>query len=122
MAGEDGRFALALAIFMWAMAGIPPLAGFFGKLYVFAAAIRANLDGLAVIGVVTSAIAAFYYLRVIKVMYFDTGRPGFDRRAVGVDVVIAASAFLTTVFVFDPAPLAAASTAAAHALLPMIGH
>src|SRR6266513_4277940 len=63
--------ALALAIFMFALSGIPPTAGFFAKLYVFLAAIDAKLAGLAVIGVVTSVVSAFYYLRVVKVMYFD---------------------------------------------------
>jgi len=63
--------ALALAIFMFALAGIPPTAGFFSKLYIFLAAIDANLVGLAVIGVVTSVVGAFYYLRVVKLMYFD---------------------------------------------------
>ena len=56
---------------MVSMAGIPPLAGFFGKLYVFLAAVQGGMWTLAVIGVLTSVIGAFYYLRVIKVMYFD---------------------------------------------------
>jgi NADH-quinone oxidoreductase subunit N len=67
---QNPLYALALAILMWSMAGIPPLSGFFGKLYVFSAAINAGLDTLAVIGVLTSVIGAYYYLRVIKVMYF----------------------------------------------------
>src|SRR5690606_1959859 len=61
--------AAVMAVFMFSMAGIPPLAGFFGKLYVFLAAIEAELYTLAVIGVVTSVVAAFYYLRIVKVMY-----------------------------------------------------
>ncbi|MGC2200852.1 MAG: NADH-quinone oxidoreductase subunit NuoN, partial [Stellaceae bacterium] len=71
--------ALALAIFMFALSGIPPTAGFFAKLYVFLAAIDAKLAGLAVIGVVTSVVSAFYYLRVVKVMYFDEPVGAFDR-------------------------------------------
>src|SRR5690606_7097409 len=63
--------AFCLAAMMFSLAGIPPLAGFFAKFYVFAAAIQANLVTLAVIGVVTSVIGAFYYLRIVKVMYFD---------------------------------------------------
>ncbi|MCF3947064.1 NADH-quinone oxidoreductase subunit NuoN [Acidiphilium iwatense] len=116
MASEDGRYALALAVLMLAMAGIPPLSGFFGKLYVFLAAIRSGLDVLAVIGVATSAIAAFYYLRVIKVMYFDTGTPGFDRRTAGINLVIGVSAAVTVLFVFYPSPLSTVSSYAAHAL------
>ncbi len=71
--------ALALAVFMFSMAGLPPLAGFFGKLYVFLAAIDAGLYLLAVIGVLTSVIAAFYYLRIVKIMYFDEPGEAFDR-------------------------------------------
>ena len=64
---------------MFALSGIPPTAGFFAKLYVFFAAIDAKLAGLAVIGVVTSVVSAFYYLRVVKVMYFDEPVGAFDR-------------------------------------------
>ncbi|HXQ50467.1 MAG TPA: NADH-quinone oxidoreductase subunit NuoN [Stellaceae bacterium] len=72
--------ALALAIFMFSMAGIPPLAGFFAKLYVFLAAIDAGLYTLAVIGVVASVVGAYYYLRIVKLMYFDEPvGVGFDR-------------------------------------------
>ena len=63
---------------MFSMAGIPPLAGFFGKLYVFLPAISAGLYTLAVIGVVSSVVGAYYYLRIIKVMYFDELKEGFD--------------------------------------------
>src|SRR5271156_6245878 len=71
--------ALALAIFMFSLAGVPPAAGFFGKLYIFLAAIDAKLTGLAVIGVVTSVVGAFYYLRIVNVMYFDEPLGSFDR-------------------------------------------
>ena len=56
------------------MAGIPPLSGFFGKLYVFLAAVQTGMWTLAVIGVLTSVVGAFYYLRIVKVMYFDAPR------------------------------------------------
>ena len=71
--------ALALGIFMFSLAGIPPVAGFFAKLYVFLAAIDAQLYVLAVIGVLTSVIGAYYYLRIVKVMYFDEPAAAFDR-------------------------------------------
>jgi NADH-quinone oxidoreductase subunit N len=116
LAGERPGLALALAVFMWAMAGIPPLSGFFGKLYVFAAAVNAGLLPLAIIGVVTSVIGAFYYLRVIKVMYFDAGAPGFDPAAGGVRLVMGVGAVITTLFVFFPGPLMSAADAAARAL------
>jgi NADH-quinone oxidoreductase subunit N len=63
--------AAALAIAMFAMAGIPPLAGFFSKLFIFQAAVAQGLYALAVIGVLTSVVGAFYYMRIVKVMYFD---------------------------------------------------
>ena len=63
--------ALSLAIIMLSMAGIPPFAGFFGKFYIFMAALEADLIILAVLGVVSSVISAFYYLKIIKIMYFD---------------------------------------------------
>ncbi|MEC9208274.1 MAG: NADH-quinone oxidoreductase subunit NuoN, partial [Pseudomonadota bacterium] len=71
--------AAAMAIFMFSMAGIPPLAGFFGKLYVFMAAVNEGLYILAIVGVLTSVVGAFYYLRIIKVMYFDDPEDAFDR-------------------------------------------
>ncbi len=70
--------ALAMAVFMFSMAGIPPLAGFFGKLYVFLAAIEAGLYILAVIGVLTSVVGAFYYMRIVRLMYFDEPTESFD--------------------------------------------
>lgn len=63
--------AAMLAILMFSLAGIPPLAGFFGKFYVFRAAIEAELYTLAVLGVLASVVGAFYYLRIVKVMYID---------------------------------------------------
>ena len=63
--------AAAMAIFMFSMAGIPPMAGFFGKLYIFLAAIENELYLLAIIGVLTSVVASFYYLRIIRIIYFD---------------------------------------------------
>ena len=63
--------AVGLLVMMFSMAGIPPLAGFFGKWYVFLAAVQAGLVPLAVIGVVTSVVGTFYYLRIIRLMYFD---------------------------------------------------
>ena len=63
--------AAVFAIFMFSLAGIPPLFGFWGKLVVFQAAVAANLLPLAVIGIAASVIGAFYYLKVVKVMYFD---------------------------------------------------
>ena len=71
-------FAIGLLVMMFSMAGIPPLAGFFGKWYVFLAAVNAGLIPLAVIGVVMSVIGAFYYLRIIRMMYFEDSDDPLD--------------------------------------------
>ena len=63
--------SLSISIIMLSMAGIPPFIGFFGKFYVFIAAIEQELYVLSVLGVLASVISAFYYLRIIKIMYFD---------------------------------------------------
>jgi NADH-quinone oxidoreductase subunit N len=107
--------ALAMAIFMFSMAGIPPLAGFFGKLVVFQAAVAAGLYVLAVIGVLASVVGAFYYLRIIKVMYFDEPVDSFDRNTAGeLTFVVAASAAITLFFFLFPGiVMNSASTAAA---------
>jgi NADH-quinone oxidoreductase subunit N len=70
--------ALFLLIMMFSMAGIPPLAGFFGKMFVFLAAIESGLYVMTVVGLLTSVIAAYYYLRVVKVMYFDAPAEPLD--------------------------------------------
>ena len=72
------RLAFFFAMLLFSLAGMPPLAGFFAKFYVFLAAIQAGLFALAVIGVLTSVVGAFYYLRVVKVMYFDEPAKRFD--------------------------------------------
>jgi NADH-quinone oxidoreductase subunit N len=68
-----------LALFMFALAGFPPTAGFFGKFYLFSAAVRSGLIWLAVIGVLNSFISVYFYLRVIKVSYFDTSEEPFEK-------------------------------------------
>jgi len=109
--------ALALAIFMFAMAGIPPTAGFFSKLYIFLAAIDAKLVGLAVIGVVTSVVGAFYYLRIVKVMYFDEPLGGFDRPiAAELKWVLVVTAVVTMFFILLPDPIVGSAEVAAAAL------
>lgn len=113
---NDPALALAMTVFMFSMAGIPPLSGFFGKLYVFLAAVQSGLWVLAVIGVLTSVVGAFYYLRIIKVMYFDEPGAAFDRRAPSLSVVAAAAGLFTTFFFLVPAPVLNAAQAAAKVL------
>ena len=70
--------AFSFTVFLFSLAGIPPLAGFFAKFYIFMAVIKAELFALAVIGLVTSVISAFYYLKIIKIIYFDPEQEKFD--------------------------------------------
>jgi NADH-quinone oxidoreductase subunit N len=113
----DPLLAMAFTIFMFSMAGIPPLSGFFGKLLVFLAAVQAGLWTLAVIGVLTSVIGAFYYLRVIKVIYFDAGGEALDRRTSALSIVAFASAAFTLLFALFSTPLLDAAQSASHSLL-----
>ena len=109
--------AMALTIFMFSMAGIPPLAGFFGKFYVFMAAVEAQLYGLAVIGLVTSVVGAFYYLRIIRVVYFDEAGDPFDKAVSRpIAFVVTLSAAIMVFFILYPALLLDPAAAAASAL------
>jgi NADH-quinone oxidoreductase subunit N len=108
--------AFFLAAMMFSLAGIPPLAGFFAKFYVFAAAINAGLYGLAVIGVLLSTVGAYYYLRIVKIMYFDEPAPAFDAPRAAPRYVLGVSTALLVLGVFAPAPLTAAALAAAKSL------
>lgn len=109
--------ALALAVLMFSMAGIPPLAGFFAKLWVFVAAVQAGLWPLAVVGVLASVVSAFYYLRIVKLMYFDRSSGALDALHGGVGVVVAFSGILAAGFVFLPSPLMVAAGGAVQSLL-----
>jgi NADH-quinone oxidoreductase subunit N len=108
--------SFALAMMLFSLAGIPPLAGFFSKFYVFAAAMQSGLYTLAVIGVVTSVIGAFYYIRIVKVMYFDEPRPAFERMAPGAEAVLIACSVVVTLFWIMPAPLVNSAAVAARSL------
>jgi NADH-quinone oxidoreductase subunit N len=108
--------AAALAALLFSLAGIPPLAGFFAKFYVFAAAIEAQLYTLAVIGVLASVVGCYYYLRIVKLMYFDEPATPFAPVKLELKVILVASALFNTLFVVYPAPLVAAAGAAARAL------
>ena len=116
LARTDPGLALAMAIFMFSMAGIPPFSGFFGKLYVFLPAVQAGFWTLSVIGVLTSVVGAYYYLRVIKVMYFDAAEPAFDPRSSSLGFVAGVGALVTALFFVFPAPLVAAAQSAARVL------
>lgn len=109
--------ALALAAIFFSMAGIPPLAGFFGKLYVLQAAVDAHLYVLAVVGVLASVVSCFYYIRLIKVMYFDEASDPLDGpmpRDLG--IVLGAATVVILLFIVLPGPIVSEATAAAQQL------
>ncbi len=109
--------ALVLLIMMFSMTGVPPFAGFWGKLYVFMAAIDAKLYTLAILGVLTSVVAAYYYIRIVKLMYFDEPADAFDRmpgRELG--LIQAAAAAFTLFFFLFPGPLLRAAELAVKSL------
>ena len=113
---NDPVLAALFAVFLFSMAGLPPLAGFFGKLYVFLAALHEGLWTLLAVGVVTSVVGAFYYVRVVRVMWFDTPAAVLDRRSGTVDFVAWGAAGFTGLFVIGIGPLAAAAATASRAL------
>lgn len=108
--------AFVLAALLFSLIGIPPLGGFFGKFYVFAAAIEAKLFTLAVIGIVASVVSAFYYLRIIKVMYFDPPGPVLAPAGIEIRAVMWASAAFVILFAVFASPIRNMAGAAAKSL------
>jgi NADH-quinone oxidoreductase subunit N len=120
LAKTDITYASILGLLMFSLAGIPPLAGFWAKWYVFLPAIKAGLYPLAVIGVITSVVGAFYYLRIVKIMFFDDTVESFQPRESKVSAVMVLSAGFVILFVLPliGGTLVDAATAAAAALAP----
>jgi NADH-quinone oxidoreductase subunit N len=117
LARNSPLMAAALAIFLFSMVGIPPLAGFFGKLYIFLSAVEAGLYWLAVVGVLSSVVAAYYYLRIIRVMYFEEAGEPFDREyGQETRLVMLGSAVLILLFFLWPDPLLTTASEAVSAL------
>jgi NADH-quinone oxidoreductase subunit N len=116
LARTHPTMAFFLAMLLFSLAGIPPLAGFFAKFYVFLAAIKAGLYVLAVIGVLTSVVGAFYYLTIVKVMYFDEPVEGFQSMPGLLRLVLCVSGLINILFFAYPAPLVGAATVAAKSL------
>jgi NADH-quinone oxidoreductase subunit N len=108
--------AFFFAMLLFSLAGIPPLAGFFAKFYVFVAAIKAGLFTLAVIGVLASVVGAFYYLNIIKVMYFDEPLPKLDPMRFEFRTVLAVAGLFNVFFFAYPGPLVSVAAAAAKSL------
>ncbi len=105
--------AFMLGMLMFSLAGIPPLAGFFAKFYVFLAAIDAGLYPLAVIGVLSSVVAAYYYLRIIKIMYFDEPVGGFQPMPSELRLVLGVSGAFVLLFIFVASQIGSAAELAA---------
>jgi NADH-quinone oxidoreductase subunit N len=116
LARTNPPMAFFLAAMMFSLAGIPPLAGFFAKFYVFAAAMKADLYGLAVIGVLLSAVGAYYYLRIVKIMYFDEPAKAFDPQGAATRSVLALATAVVIFYALAPAPITNAAMAAAKSL------
>ena len=108
--------AFVLAMILFSLAGIPPLAGFFAKFYVFFAAVNAGLYPLAVIGFVLSVIGAFYYLRIVKIIYFDEPTVEFAPMTGAAKAVLTVAGGFTLLYFVYPAPLTGAAARAAQAL------
>jgi len=119
LARTQPRLALAFAILMVSLAGIPPFAGFFAKFYVFLAAIEAHLYTLAVIGALTSVIGAYYYLRIVKIIYFDEPAPAFEGGlGFRLGTIAAVSSLFNLFFVVLAVPLVSAAQIGAVSLFP----
>jgi len=108
--------AFVLAMLMFSLAGIPPLTGFFAKFYVFLAAIKAELYPLAVIGVLASVVGAYYYIRIVKIMYFDEPSEEFEPMPRELGLVLGLSGIFVILFFVYPGPLVSLAEAAAASL------
>ncbi len=108
--------AFLFAMLLFSLAGIPPLAGFFAKFYVFLAAIHAGLYALAVIGVLLSVVGAYYYLRIVKIMYFDAPAERFEPMDAPLAAVLGVSGMVILLYFLYPAPLVALAGEAAKSL------
>jgi NADH-quinone oxidoreductase subunit N len=116
LARTSPAMAFMLAMLMFSLAGIPPLAGFFAKFYVFLAAINSGLYALAVIGVLTSVVGAYYYLAIVKTMYFDEPHKSFEPMPGEQAIVLGVAGLFNLLFWAWPAPLLDAATGAAKSL------
>jgi NADH-quinone oxidoreductase subunit N len=116
LARTKPAMAFFFAMLLFSLAGIPPLAGFFAKFYVFLAAIKAGLFTLAVVGVLASVVGAYYYLTIIKIMYFDEATGAFEPMPHALKLVLAVSGLFNLLFFVYPGPLVAAAAVAAQSL------
>jgi len=98
--------ALSLLIILFSLAGIPPLAGFFAKFYIFKSVIEQSMYFLAVVGLLSTVVAAFYYLRLIKIMYFDKEKEKYDtEHSIWLKFSLTVSTLLTLIYFIFPSQL-----------------
>ena len=116
LARTDPVQAFLLAMLLFSLAGVPPLAGFFAKFYVFLAAIKAGMFILAVLGVLASVVGCYYYLLIVKIMYFDDPAPAFDPMGRALGAMLGVTGLFVTLFFVYPGPLVDAAGAAARSL------
>jgi NADH-quinone oxidoreductase subunit N len=116
LARTKPTMAFFFAMLLFSLAGVPPLAGFFAKFYVFLAAIKAGLFGLAVIGVVTSVMGAYYYLAIVKTMYFDEPAKPFEPMPYELKAMLGLTGLFNLLFFVYPSPLIEVANAAAKSL------
>jgi NADH-quinone oxidoreductase subunit N len=116
LARTNPAMAFFLAMLLFSMAGVPPLAGFFAKFYVFLAAIKAGLYTLAVIGVLASVVGCYYYLMIVKVMYFDEPEGEFEVLPLELKAVLGVTGVFVLLFFVYPSPLVDAAATAAKSL------
>tara|TARA_Y100000996_G_C22459983_1_gene617614 strand:+ start:67 stop:468 length:402 start_codon:yes stop_codon:yes gene_type:complete len=95
--------AFSFLIILFSLAGIPPLAGFFAKFYIFMSVIKQSMYFLAVIGLLSTVIAAFYYLRIIKIIYFDKEKEKYEtNHHFGLKITLALSTIFILVYFIYP--------------------
>ncbi len=113
LARTNPIMAFMLGMLLFSLAGIPPLAGFFAKFYVFLAAIQSGLYGLAVIGVLASVVGSYYYVRIVKIMYFDEPVGGFQPMSTELRAVLGVSGAFVLFFIFIAGQIGSAAELAA---------
>ena len=95
--------SLSMMIILFSLAGIPPLAGFFAKFYIFTAVIEQSMYFLAIVGLLSTVIAAFYYIRLIKVMYFDEQKEKYDlNHSLGLKMILVVSSTIILIYFINP--------------------
>ena len=94
--------AFSMMVILFSLAGIPPLAGFFAKFYIFMAVIEKSMYFLAVVGLLSTVVAAFYYLRIIKIIYFDPEKEMYEKNHhIGLKLTLVLSTmFITAYFIY----------------------